>query len=384
MKITVHANELLTALKKVENGAAQNWKIPVLRHFVFEALPNSTLTVSVSNMEIFLKSTVSDADVEHLTERTKFAVEIPAFRKGIRTLGDELIEIVVHDYQLTVEHSSGRFFLPLYKSPDEFPVPSPVMEPHHTIALEVPAVRSCLDILSLAMAEDELRPAMNGILFEFDKCLNMVSSDGYILALVETQIKSEFQGEYIIPRFVIQRLQRILPKTGFLTMQLSEKVYDSCITIEDGSETLTVHFKRTDGRYPKWRSVVDRNYSFDVTVGRRQLLRSLERSCIFSNSSSNLGVFRLDKDIPSKLIVESDDVDFETKAIESVDAEYLTSDNFAIGLKIPTLIKCLKPMTSQQIIFHIKDAGRAVLMEPDVQPDKEKITLLIMPMLLNN
>lgn len=383
MKITVHANELLAALKKVERGAAQNWNIPVLRHFVFEALPNSTLTVSASNMEIFLKSTVSDADVEHLTERTKFAVEIPAFRQGIRTLGDELIEIVVHDYQLTVEHSSGRFVLPLYKSPDEFPVPSPVMEPHHTIALEVPAVRSWLDTLSLAMAEDELRPVMNGILFEFDKCLNMVSSDGHILALVETQIKSEFQGEYIIPRFVIQRLQRILPKTGFLTMQLSEKVYDSCITIEDGSETLTVHFKRTDGRYPKWRSVVDRNYSFDVTVGRRQLLRSLERSCIFSNSSSNLGVFRLDKD-SSKLIVESDDVDFETKAIESVDAEYLTSDNFAIGLKIPTLIKCLKPMTSQQIIFHIKDAGRAVLMEPDVQPDKEKITLLIMPMLLNN
>ena len=78
-----------------------------------------------------------------------------------------------------------------------------------------------------------------------------------------------------------------------------------------------------------------------------------------------------------------EDKDFETKANENIPCEYI-GDKFRIGFKIPSLLSILKNLTAPDVTFSIVDASRAIIIAPKPQPDSEEITMLLMPMILND
>lgn len=81
--------------------------------------------------------------------------------------------------------------------------------------------------------------------------------------------------------------------------------------------------------------------------------------------------------------LESKDVDFAIEANEAIACQY-DSEDMKIGLKDESTLQILKNLKSEKVVFQLTDPSRAAIILPEPQPDCEEITMLVMPMLVND
>ena len=81
--------------------------------------------------------------------------------------------------------------------------------------------------------------------------------------------------------------------------------------------------------------------------------------------------------------LESKDIDFSMEAQEAIACQY-EGEYMRIGLKDESTLQILKNLKSETVIFQLTDPSRAVIILPEPQPESEEITMLSMPMLVND
>ena len=394
----IDRNILLAALQRISYGVATAKKAnntvrgnSIYRCFVFDA-DCDQLTIKATDLDVYMSEAVSIGNPN--AEKRTFAVEARPFLRAIKTLESQNLRTEVLEYQIIVTHSIGSFAFPLDSNVTIFdtlkePTISPITA--HTLEFEAPGLRSILNRCSFAVADDQLRPQMNGVCLRFtNEFTDFVASDGYRLARIRKRpmLECESPVDMIIPRQVVSILQAVTPKTGFVEMAFNEYIpqdpnskekvpADVCAIYMDG---VRIVFKPINGRYPNYISVIPTRFSFDFSVNRQTLIKSFERLIQFANNSSMLVTVTL---TPGFMSMAVEDKDFETKANENIPCEYI-GNKFRIGFKIPSLLSILKNLTAPDVTFSIVDASRAIIIAPKPQPDSEEITMLLMPMILND
>lgn len=398
MIFNIDRNTFLGALQRVSYGVATAKKASniaigngIFSCFVFDA-DCDQLTIKATDLDVYMSEVVSIGNPK--AEKKTYAVEARPFLRAIKTLESQSLSIEVLEYQIIVTHSIGSFAFPLDCNVTIFdtikePMISPVTA--HTLRLEAPGLRSILNRCSFAIADDQLRPVMNGVCLHFTKeFTDFVASDGHRLARIRKRpmLECESPVDMNIPHQVVSILQTITPKTGFVEivfneyipqpLNSNEKVPDAVCSIY--MEGVRIVFRPINGKYPNYLSVIPTRFSFDFSVNRQTMIKSLERLITFANNSSMLVAVTLTPDFMGMAV---EDKDFETKADEKIPCQY-NGDKFRIGFKIPSLLSILKNLTMPDVTFNIVDASRAAIIAPKPQPNGEEITMLIMPMIIND
>ena len=136
-----------------------------------------------------------------------------------------------------------------------------------------------------------------------------------------------------------------------------------------------------DGTYPAYRSVIPKNNTNIVTIGRSELLNASKRVAVCSNQATGQLIFRLSQ---NSIVISAQDVDFSMSAQERISCEY-DGAPMEIGFKAVFLNEILSNLPYDQICIKLADPNRAALIQPAVQsePDEE-ICALLMPMRINN
>ena len=322
-----------------------------------------------------------------------FAVNAGQLIKAIKTLDSQSLEFEVLEYQIIVRHSIGQFALPLVYGVEEYNAyPRPTLDHGRAqyIELEAPGLRAILNRLNFAIAQDELRPAMNGVIINLTKeHTDFVASDGHVLARIrKPSIKTERPAAMIIPRRAIGILQKILPTTGFVEIYFNEydvnwpadsEVKQPAPVYHIIVDGITITGKPIEGRYPNYNSVIPTTFYKEFTANRTTLIKSFERLSQFTSTS---GLITLELRY-GKLTMTAADKDFELSAKETLPITY-TGELFKIGFKDHYLLQLLKNIASTDVVFNIVDQSRAVIVSPSIQPENEEITMLMMPMLVND
>ena len=414
MEFTVSRNSLLQALQHTRQAINKNSALPVFSNFVltFRNDVQLVMTVHTSNGEIWMnEDIVLDGKKDDLRPISIYYHDLlPA----VKALDEQPLHFVVGEMQVTVYHEIGSFRLPLANNTDEFlswkaPCPDIDAEDCHSLTYEVPALASILNRLSFAMANDELRPVMNGVYVNLtEDYSDHVSSDGHIMVRVRKKpMKYHIFGDksavtnFIIPARIVKILQRVLPKTGDVDIDYQEKQEEEkvisvnhipeefmekkrkaqcCITIDNN---LTIAFTPVDGRYPDYTSVIPAHSSYEMLIDRRALTKSLDRLVLFSNESNNLVRLTVSRD---KLKLMTEDSDFELEGEETLpcDCNLAADVTIKIGMKATLLSKTLKTMSTEKVAIHFENSNRAIIITPQPQPDNEELTYLLMPMLCND
>lgn len=406
MEFTVSRNSLLQALQHTRQAISKNNNLTLFNNFVltFRNDVQLVMTVHTSNGEIWMKEDiVLDGKKDDLRPISIYYHDLlPA----VKALDEQPWHFVVGEMQVTVYHEIGSFRLPLANNTDEFlswkaPCPDIDAEDCHSLTYEVPALASILNRLSFAMANNELRPVMNGVYVNLtEDYSDHVSSDGHIMVRVRKKpMKYHIFGDksavtnFIIPARIVKILQRVLPKTGDVDIDYQEKLEKStnsntatfrkaqcCITIDNN---LTIAFNPVDGRYPDYTSVIPEHSSYEMLIDRRALTKSLDRLVLFSNESNNLVRLTVSRD---KLKLMTEDSDFELEGEETLpcDCNLATDVTMKIGMKATLLSKTLKTMSTEKVAIHFENSNRAIIINPQPQPDNEELTYLLMPMLCND
>lgn len=408
MEFTVSRNSLLLALQHTRQIINKKNTLPVFGNFVltFCNLCQLVMTVHTSNGEAWMTEDVVLDDTKG--ELRPIGIYYSDLLPAIKALDEQSLRFVVGESQVTVFHEIGSFRLPIANNTDEFlayKVPCPDVEAAdcYTMTYEAPALASILSRCSYAMAEDELRPAMQGVHINLTPTYSdYVTSDGHILVRVRKN-PVRYSGNavvtnFIIPAYIVKILQHVLPKTGDVDIDYQEKLEKEnvrsgsnhipekymevkrkaqCrITIDDN---LTISFNPVDGRYPNYLNVIPEHNKYEMLIERRTLTKSLDRLALFA-STDNLIRMTISRE---QLRLNTSDTDFDIEGVETLPCECNldTDKTIEIGLKVCSLSKTLKTMSTEKISIHVEDKSHAIIISPQPQPDNEELTYLLMPMM---
>jgi len=348
MKFSTQREVLLQPLSQVIGVVERRQTLPVLANFLISALGNR-LSVTGTDMEVELVASVK-ADISREGDTTVPARKLVDI---VRMLPEGAkISINLDEDRLILTSGRSRYTLSTLPA-SEFPATDQV-ETLETVEIQEAALKRLLDKTSFAMANQDVRYYLNGLLFEFqDSCLKTVATDGHRLAICELE---EDLG-------VTQNRQLIVPRKGVL--ELSRMLSDSDEMVElalgknhirlvKGSTIFTS--KLIDGRFPDYGAVIPLGTDRHIILDRDNFTHALQRAAILSNEKYR-GV-RLEAAGNSIKIIAHNPQHEE--AVEELEAE-LNFDKVSIGFNVTYLLDALTALDADAITLKLKDANSSCL-----------------------
>ncbi|WP_353778356.1 DNA polymerase III subunit beta [Winogradskyella sp. 3972H.M.0a.05] len=372
MKFIVSSTQLLKQLQVLGGVINNSNTLPILDNFLFE-LDNSKLTISASDLETTMSSSI---DVES-DENGSIALPARLLLDTLKTFPEQPLTFVVEDNN-TVEISSnhGKYAL-AYADSNEFP---------KAVALENPSTTTIMgDILATAISKtifaagnDDLRPVMSGVFFQFStESLTFVATDAHkLVKYTREDVKADQVAEFIMPKKPLNLLKGILAGSeDNVTIEYNDS--NAKFTF-DNSELVC---RLIDGKYPNYEAVIPKENPNKLTIQRTQFLNSVRRVSIFSNKTTHQ--IRL-KIAGAELNISAEDIDYSNKAEERLSCDY-QGDDIQIGFNSRFLTEMLSNLNADDVQLEMSLPNRAGILTPvDSLDEGEQVTMLVMPVMLNN
>jgi DNA polymerase-3 subunit beta len=387
MNFTVNLNELQEAVNKTLPAIPPKSTLPVLEHLKFE-LSNNKLEIVSTDQEITIKTEVQ---VEDATDG-KILVPGRKLNDILKALGKTekiLFKTDESNYEIDIETSFGTYKMKGLSNNEYIELPE-LFEANSDIEnkpVEELATIPQADVIRLAdktafaVSNDDFRPAMTGVLFQFrNTYLNAVSTDSYRLvkATYNTepgQLPDEL--DIIMPSRTMDLLKKADSDVEFSFIKNNEKV--THIRFKIGK---TVYISRIiDERFPPYESVIPTNNSITLTVNKSQLQSAIKRVAIFANDITK----QLKVNISgSEMKLTAQDVDSGTKADENISCT-LEGNDVEIGFNYKFLDEAIGHLNSNdddEVVFTLSESNKPALIMPE--RDSKDLLMLIMPVRLNN
>lgn len=368
---TVAKGYFMKELQKVSAAVKDKSLLPVLVNFLFE-IDGSILTVTGNNSEIQITTGIEVK--EHDNGKFAFCIE-RSILDVLKALPEQPITLTVaHDtMSLTLSHASGDYQFTII-SAEQYPKMDNVEK--STFRMPANNLKTALDKNIRQMADDELRPVMNGIFVDIKKdCVVFVGSDGHRMSkYVDRTLKDIDSKPFLLPRQAVIVLSKVITGCGNEEEIRIDSDYKN-VAFTIGSTILTARL--IEGKYPNYDSVIPWDNHKKLIVDSKEFTNIINRLLIVSNSSSRLIKVEARTD---KTILHSEDIDFQRSAKE--ETHYACSENITIGFKGTFMLDLLSSV-SDEIVMSFSTPDRALLIQPYKQEKDKELTLLLMPLMLD-
>ena len=366
MKFSIQREVFLQPLSQVIGVVERRQTLPVLANFLLVAKAG-TLSVTGTDMEVELVGSVTtdiDQDGE-ITVPARKLVDI------VRALPDgSSIAFSVKDEKATMTAARSRFTLSTLPA-SEFPATDQVVT-LEDIVLKEKDLKTLLDKTAFAMANQDVRYYLNGMLMDFrDGQLRTVATDGHRLAVCDLEDAVNVQGnrQLIVPRKGVMELNRMLSDSEKdVTLSLGRN------HVRLVKENTVFTSKLIDGRFPDYEAVIPVGADKQILVDRDTYTHALQRAAILSNEKYR-GV-RLEANGSSLRIIAHNPQHEE--AVEEIEAE-LNFESLAVGFNVTYLLDALMAVESEQVSMELRDANSSCLIS---EPDSDLNRHVVMPLKL--
>lgn len=352
MKFNIQRESLLQPISQVVGVVERRQTLPVLANFLI-ATRGSRLSITGTDMEVELVTTVEakvDSEGEITVPARKLVDIVRMLPEGVS------VQAVLDGDKLTVSSGRGRYTLATLPA-TEFPATDQV-ETLEVVKIQEATLKNLLDKTSFAMANQDVRYYLNGLLFDFhDGTLSTVATDGHRLAVCDLGSDLGLTGErqLIVPRKGVLELSRMLSDDDALVELALGKNH---VRLVKGSSIFTS--KLIDGRFPEYKAVIPKGTDRHVKLDRHAFMQALQRASILSNEKYK-GV-RLEATGNSVRIIAHNPQHEE--AIEELEAE-LNFDQIAIGFNVTYLLDALTAIEADRVLMELKDPNSSCLITSD-------------------
>ena len=375
MKFVVSSTELLGHLQAISRVISAKNTLPILDNFLFQ-LAENVLTITASDLETTLITTIS---LENTDGDGSIAIPARILNDILKEFPEQPLTFDINDdsFAIVINSENGKFSI-MGQNGTDFPqIPSIKEEQKLEITFGSEVLLTGINRTLFATANDELRPIMNGILFEFTPdYMTFVASDAHKLVRYQRKdIQAEKESSFILPKKPASLLKNILIKEDNNVL----------VTFDDRNAIFNLsHYKLicrlVEGNYPNYNTVIPTDNPHKLTIDRLELYNSLKRVSVFANQASNLVKLEV---TGNQLTVSAQDIDFSISAYERLKCNYEGEDK-EIGFKSLFLIEILSNLGSSDIMMELSDPTRAGIMIPvEKENDEEDVLMLLMPMMIN-
>jgi len=366
MKFNISREVLLQPLSQVIGVVERRQTLPVLANFMLVAR-DSRLTVTGTDMEVELISSVP----AQVAQEGEITVPARKLLDIVKALPDGAnISFNISDDKATLSAGRSRFTLSTLPA-SEFPATDHV-EALEKIRVSEKTLKNMLDKTSFAMANQDVRYYLNGLLFDFvNRQLKAVATDGHRLAIcdLESDIDVMSDRQLIVPRKGVLELSRMLSDDSD---EVTLAIGRNHIRLVKGDTTFTS--KLIDGRFPDYKAVVPAGADKQMLIDRAVFIHALQRAAILSNEKYK-GV-RLEAEGSNIRIIAHNPQ--QEEAVEEIEAD-INFDRLAVGFNVTYLLDALMAIDTETVSLELKDANSSCLISA---PDSDINRHVVMPLKL--
>ncbi len=284
--------------------------------------------------------------------------------------GEEVSFDMDSKYVCTIESGKAQFVI-MGVAADEFPdLPSLSIDNYFTLSQG--ELRDMINQTFFAIAMTEQRPVHTGSKFDIrNGYFNMISVDGFRLALCRRKIEDIGEKSFVVPRKTLSELMKIISDDydEKVSINLSKKH----ITFE--IDNFTVISRLLEGEFLDYNKAIPSESATNVRIQRRIFIECFERVAVITE----------DKLInPVRLLFSDNKVHIDCTTalgrIKEVLPASIEGPDVEIGFNNRYLLEALKNCKNDEVIICLNRSENPVKIIP---PESDDYTFLVLPMRLN-
>jgi len=370
MKFIVSSSALLKQLQHISGVISANTVLPILEDFLFEIEKNK-LSVVATDLETVMRIQL---DIE-AKESGRVCIPARILIDSLKNLPDQPLTFNIDSNSaIEITSDSGKYKV-MGESADNFPK-EPAADDATSFKMTASALVTAINKTIFATSNDDLRPAMTGVLFELDKKgLQFVATDAHRLVRYKRKdVHCPKSDTFIVPRKPLNLLKSAIPDSE---EEITISYNNNHLFINHGNTQMSCRL--IDGRFPDYKVVIPTDNPYLLTVNRSDFQNSLRRVSVFSNKSTNQVALSI---TGSELQLAAQDVDFNFEGNERMKCQY-NGEDMMIAFNARFLIEMLSATDSSEVKMELSSHNKAGLLKPSEQSEDEDLLMLVMPLMLN-
>lgn len=372
MNFIVSSTQLLRQLQTLSGVLNSSNTLPILDHVLFELSPQQ-LRITATDLETTISATL---EVEAAHEG-KIAVPARLLLDTLKTFPEQPLTFSqAENNTLEISSEQGKYAL-AYADAEEFPQAAEVVDAS-TVSVMGDTLATAINNTIFASGNDDLRPVMSGVFFQLSSSgLTFVATDAHKLVKYErTDLTAPETAEFIMPKKPLNLLKAVL-----LGSEAEVKIDYNSSNVQFSFDDTVLICRLIDGKYPNYEAVIPKENPNVMSINRMQFLNTVKRVSIFSNKTTHQIRLRI---AGAELQISAEDIDYSNKAEERLACAY-QGDDMQIGFNARFLTEMLSNLNSDEIQLELSLPNRAGIITPvDGLEEGEKVTMLVMPVMLNN
>lgn len=378
MKFVVSSSDLSSHLQAISKVLNSKNTMQILNEFLFD-LQGDRLTMTASDSETTLTTSM---EVNSAEGEGKIAVTARLLLDTLKEFPDIPLTFIINDKNLGLEikTENGEYKF-IGQSGDLYPSMPEMEENTQEVRLNSGVLLEGINKTLFCVADDSLRPIMNGILFDIQKegKITFVATDAHKLVkyVNKTNSNSENLNEnsnFVLPKKPATTLRNTLDKEpGEVVIRFDSKK----IFFQFGDYSMIC--LQIEGKYPNYDAVIPQNNPYKIIADRQSAHDVIKRVSVYSNQASNLVKMDFENNIAT---VSAQDIDFSISAYDNFPVQF-EGEPIKIGFRSDFLVEMLSTIKDEEIMFVLADPSTAGILLPTTQNEDEELLMLLMPMLLN-
>jgi DNA polymerase-3 subunit beta len=304
------------------------------------------MLVSATDLEVALRVHLNQVEVQEAGD-----ILIAADKLGsiVRESNDETLTLE-GDFQTCHIRGRDSHFEIYGQDPKEFP-PVPDLEGTPDVEVEVEVIKSLIDRTLFAVAKENTRYAINGVLWEKKgKKLALVATDGRRLARSVGSVE-QATGEdnrMIVPAKTVQVVQKVLPNIeGKAAIRFSSNQ----VILRAGDYVISSAL--VEGHFPQYEEVIPKDCDRKIELNTEEFLSAVRRASLLTNEQSKAVRLAFEKE---RLVLSSRAPE-QGEATVSMRAEY-NDEPLEVGFNPVFLTDALRVAGTPTVTMELKEPNR--------------------------
>lgn len=364
MNIKINREVLIKPLSSVVGIVEKRQALPILSNLLLVGNTNK-LTFTATDLEMQTSLNI-DTKIETDFEITISARKLFDITRALPENSE--LDFQINESRVNVKAGKSKFNLQTLPSKD-YPLLKKNDSESVSVKLSQNKLKGLLKQVDFAMAQQDIRYYLNGLLFEIQgQKLNIVGTDGHRLSFTSTKLDDSYEKkEVIIPRKTIMELIKLLDDSDEI---VELEILNQQVTFKFGD--IFIITKVIDGKFPDYNRVIPVGYENGFLIDRQMLLNAMQRASILSNEKYR-GIRLVLSENNMQLITTNSE---QEEAQEDIEISY-NKESIDIGFNVTYLIDVLNNIQFDQLSFTFKDSNSSCLV---TIPNNDDYKYVVMPM----
>lgn len=366
MKFKCTKPNLQNAIFTVQKAITGKSSMPILNGILIET-KNNKIILTGSDIDLSIKTNIN-ADIY---EEGSTIINARLFGEIIRKLPNNDVNIETlnnNSVQILCEKSNFNI---INMNTQDFPE-LPKINENMMFSISEKTLKSMIKETIFAIAQDETRPILTGVLFEIkNKTLNLVALDGYRLALRSEILDNKSEISAVIPGKTLNEVSKILED--------NENNVDITFTpnhiLFNLGETKVVS-RLLEGEFIKYDSIIPEEFSSKVTAKREELLSCIERASLMAKDS-NTNLIKLNIKADSIIITSNSQLGMVKEEANII----LQGQPLQIAFNSKYLMDVLKIMEEEEVLLEFSSSVSPCIIK-NKDKNQDNCTYLVLPVRL--